>query len=49
MPDFNTSRADTLASMDRIEAYLKNVGARLIIQHERPTFDAMPKAPGYLD
>lgn len=49
MPDFNTSRADTLASMDRIEAYLKNVGARLIIQHDRPTYDAMPKAPAYLD
>jgi glyoxylase-like metal-dependent hydrolase (beta-lactamase superfamily II) len=49
LPDFNTSRADTLASMDRIEAYLKNIGARLIIQHDRPTFDAMPKAPAYLD
>lgn len=49
MPDFNVSRADTLASMDRIEAYIKNVGARLIIQHDRATYDAMPKAPSYLD
>lgn len=49
MPDFNTSRADTLASMDRIEAYLKNVGAKLFIQHDRATFDAMPKGKRFLD
>lgn len=49
MPDFNTSRADTLASMDRIEAYAKAVGARLIIQHDRPTYDAMPKGKAFLD
>lgn len=49
MPDFNTSRADTLASMDRIEAYIKNVGAKLFIQHDRATYDAMPKGKRYLD
>ena len=49
MPVFNVSRADTLASMDRIERILRNARARLIIQHSMDDFDSLPHAPEYLD
>lgn len=49
VPDFNTDRADTLASFDRLEALVANIGARLIIEHEATDFDTMPKPPEYLD
>lgn len=48
VPPFNTDRAQTLASMDRIEALAATVGARVIIQHE-PTDQAdLPRPPAYL-
>ena len=34
VPSFNTDRADTLASFDRFQAIAKNLGAKVIIQHE---------------
>jgi len=49
MPVFNVDRADTLASMDRIERIVKNTGARFVIQHAPESFAVMPKFPGYLD
>jgi len=49
MPVFNVDRADTLASMDRIERIVKNTGARFVIQHAPESFAAMPKFPAYLD
>jgi N-acyl homoserine lactone hydrolase len=49
VPDFNFSRADTLASMERIEKILKNSGARLVVQHDLGDFKAMPKFPAYLE
>jgi N-acyl homoserine lactone hydrolase len=42
-------RADTLASMARIETILKNSKGRLIIQHDLRDFAALPKFPGYLN
>jgi glyoxylase-like metal-dependent hydrolase (beta-lactamase superfamily II) len=48
IPAFNTSRADTLASIDRIETILKNTHGRLIIQHDPKDFESLPKLPGYL-
>jgi glyoxylase-like metal-dependent hydrolase (beta-lactamase superfamily II) len=49
VPTINTQRADTLASMARIQAILKNSKARLIIQHDLRDFAALPKFPEYLD
>jgi len=49
MPVFNVSRADTLASIDRIEAIAKNTGAKVVIQHSVESFQTLPKFPAYLD
>jgi N-acyl homoserine lactone hydrolase len=49
MPVFNVSRADTLASIDRIEAIAKNTGAKVVIQHSVESFNTLPKFPAYLD
>ncbi len=49
LPVFNTDRADTLASMDRIERIVKLNKARFVIQHAPESFDSMPKFPAYLD
>jgi glyoxylase-like metal-dependent hydrolase (beta-lactamase superfamily II) len=49
VPIFNTERADTLASIDRVEKIIKNTHARLVIQHAPEDFAALPKLPGYLD
>ena len=49
VPAFNTSRADTLASMDRIERIVQNTHAKFIIQHNPEDVAALPKLPGYLD
>lgn len=49
VPLFNTSRADTLASYDRIERIVRNTNAKLIIQHDPDDFGSLPKFPRYLD
>jgi len=49
VPAVNTERADTLASMDRIERIVKNTNARLVIQHAAEDFAALPRFPAYLD
>ncbi|HLX52421.1 MAG TPA: N-acyl homoserine lactonase family protein [Aquella sp.] len=49
VPVFNASRADTLASMARIDAILQNRHGRLIIQHDPRDFAALPKFPKFLD
>lgn len=49
VPIFNTSRADTLASFDRVEKLIKNRKARFVVQHVKADFDALPKFPAYLD
>lgn len=48
VPAFNHSRADTLASMNRIETLARNLGARIIIQHDPADFAALPQAPAHL-
>jgi glyoxylase-like metal-dependent hydrolase (beta-lactamase superfamily II) len=45
----NTDRAQSLASMDRIEAILRNTHGRLVIQHDPQDFRALPRFPAYLD
>jgi glyoxylase-like metal-dependent hydrolase (beta-lactamase superfamily II) len=49
VPAFNSSRADTLASFDRVARILKNTHGRLIIQHAPEDFAAFPKAPKFLE
>lgn len=45
MPGFNTSREQTLASMDKFEAKAKETGAKVIIQHEPADISKMPAFP----
>jgi glyoxylase-like metal-dependent hydrolase (beta-lactamase superfamily II) len=49
VPIFNYERADTLASIDRIERIIKNTKARFVIQHDLADFKLLPKFPAYLD
>ena len=45
VPPFNTSRAETLASMDRFGRLGRNLGARIIIQHEPADIAKLPAFP----
>ncbi|MDR3417453.1 MAG: N-acyl homoserine lactonase family protein [Nevskia sp.] len=49
VPPFNVERADTLASIDRVNTILKNTKGRLVVQHDPIDFKALPKFPKYLD
>ena len=49
VPRVNTSRADTLASINRFEGLVKATGARVVIPHERQDFQALPAFPGFLE
>jgi N-acyl homoserine lactone hydrolase len=49
VPPLNVSRAETLASIDRIKKLQKNTKAKLIIEHDQRDFDALPKFPKYLE
>lgn len=48
VPSVNADRADTLASVARIERILKRTHARLIIQHDPHDYAALPKLPNSL-
>jgi N-acyl homoserine lactone hydrolase len=45
----NTNRAESLASINRIETIIKNTHARLIIQHDPDDFKSLPVSPAYLE
>jgi len=49
VPVYNANRADTLASMSRVETIIRNTGGRLIVQHDPKDYQALPKPPAYLD
>jgi glyoxylase-like metal-dependent hydrolase (beta-lactamase superfamily II) len=49
VPLFNTDRAQTLASFDRVERIARNTHARLVIEHDPEDFKALPKFPAFLD
>src|SRR5467141_3088529 len=49
VPGFNYERADTLASMDRVEKIVKNTKARFIVQHDGKDVASLPKFPAYLE
>ncbi len=49
VPSINVSRADTLASMDRVEKIAVSQKARVVAQGDPADFAALPKFPAYLN
>ena len=49
VPSFNVDTDATLASMDRVEAFLVEEGATLWIEHELALFKTLNKSPEYYD
>ena len=49
VPRFNVDRAETLRSMDKVEAIAKETGAWVVREHVVEDFDKMPKFPEALD
>ena len=49
VPRFNTDRAQTLASMDKVERIASETGARVVRQHVREDFAALPTFPAALN
>jgi N-acyl homoserine lactone hydrolase len=49
VPEENFSRADSLASMDRIADIAKRTRARVVVQMAEDDFDSLPKFPAFLD
>lgn len=49
VPIFNFNVEQTLNSMDVFEAFAKETGAKVLIQHNKEDFESMPKYPNYLD
>ncbi|RIV75434.1 N-acyl homoserine lactonase family protein [Pelagerythrobacter aerophilus] len=45
VPTYNTNRADTLASFDRVKKMAKNLGVKVIIQHEPADVAKLPAFP----
>ena len=45
VPPFNTSREQTLASMDKFEKVAKDTGAQVVIQHEPRDIELLPAFP----
>lgn len=49
VPRINVGRADTLASIDRVEAIVKNTKGRFIVQHDLEDFATLPRFPAFLE
>ncbi len=49
VPRFNTDRAQTLASMDKVERIATETGARVVRQHVAEDFAALPAFPAALN
>lgn len=49
VPVFNTSKEETLQSMDKFEALAKKYNALVVIQHNEMDFKRMPVFPAYSD
>ncbi len=48
-PEFNTDSAQTLRSMEKVEARLESEGATLWIEHDRKLADTLSRSPEYYD
>ena len=49
VPSFNTDRAQTLASMDKVEQLASETNARVVRQHVPEDFNALPRFPQALN
>ena len=49
VPSFNTDRAQTQASMEKIDAILKSTNGRLVVEHDTGDITALPQFPNYLN
>ena len=49
VPTFNVDREQTLASMERIEAFVEDVGATFWIEHDLALFEQLDLAPAYYE
>jgi glyoxylase-like metal-dependent hydrolase (beta-lactamase superfamily II) len=49
VPRFNVDRAQTLASMDKVEALARQTDARVVRQHVAEDFEALPRFPAALN
>ena len=49
VPTVNADRAATLASMNRVEAIVRRLHARVVVQHSPEDFARLPQLPGFLD
>jgi glyoxylase-like metal-dependent hydrolase (beta-lactamase superfamily II) len=49
VPDWNADKAAAFETLDRIDAYCREKGARLIINHDAAQNATLPLAPVYLD
>jgi glyoxylase-like metal-dependent hydrolase (beta-lactamase superfamily II) len=49
VPTFDADRDMTRRTRTDVDAFLKDSGAKLIIQHDKPTHDAMKKAPEFYE
>jgi hypothetical protein len=49
VPRFNVDREQTLASMDKVERIAAETNARVVRQHVREDFDALPQFPEALN
>jgi hypothetical protein len=47
-PQYESNKEQTLASRAAMEAYLKQSGAQLWIEHDPSTFHRLKKAPDYI-
>ena len=45
LPPWNFDRAQTLASMDKVEALARDTKARVVVEHVQADFEALPKFP----
>ena len=48
VPQGNVSRADTIASIQRIKGLQQHYRARVVVQHAADVLDKMPKFPAYM-
>ena len=49
VPTFNFDEAKTLASMDKVEAFVAETGATFWIEHDLALFETLDKAPAYYE
>ena len=49
VPVHNTSRAETLASMRRVQGLIKTTHARLVVQHDPEVLRGLPRFPAFLE